>query len=728
LELKLNENIIQTDILPFADPGTAPSVTVNNSKIRVKIIRFGEERDYIFDTTNGKIESRHNNKKFVNVASLLASEEFADLRAFANTQRQALLSKKLDALIPPSGIIDPEGRGVDLSLESGRALLKPIQQDEVKVILLDGPAGVGKTSFIERMVFERCTDMTLPPIFHITSKGRRLSNLPDAMGKTASDLNAKFRAEHIPILARNNVLQVAIDGFDELVQPDGYGNAWEAMKDFVRQMGANGPLILAGRDTFFDQQGVKKQFDNQKVDLVTVRLREVTENEAQMWLLKCGWDLTQLQDADVVEFFKRGYTRRPFFLTQIAKFNDFANIPAELGSPQAILVDSLLNREAKILEPVLPSLSREAIKKALSGVFEEIAVDMADREIDTVNLGFVEFLAEYAFTEIANENERNALTKKIGSAPLLEKGNGNSDCKFPHSEIQNHFLARALVSALLNAEPFPSLRAAVYGGDSVEAFADVFRTLSEEDAETVLFELQRLIKQDRHTFRFTANVSALLIATLVRKLDVQKTVELSDLVTGDVRVFDELSPATLTNVTIPHFDVRSTDLSALRFVETGVALLIADESTRFGDTWPSVNAIQINSNGSIVTEYAKENIGNWLKEHSRSVLEYSNSDEVNSPLVKLFDRLCRRFVRQHYIRDNIRDDAYVLLSDKLWPVLRDLLTQEGYLLTTLRKDISGSGDNFYHMKYPEKLLSPGDDQAARRVRDLVIKRSASLTS
>lgn len=722
----MNEHLIQADIVPFADPGTSPTITSKNNKIRVEMIRFGEDRDYIFDSTTTKVESRHNNRKFANIPSLLASEEFADLRAFANTQRQSLLSKNLTSLISPSGIVDPDGQNLDFSLEIGRNLLKPIQQNEVKVILLDGPAGVGKTSFIERMVFERCSDTTLPPIFHITSKGRRLSNLPDAMGKTASDLNAKFRSEHIPILARNNVLQVAIDGFDELVQPDGYGNAWEAMKDFVRQMGANGPLILAGRDTFFDQQGVKKQFDNQKVDLMTVRLSEVSENQAHEWLLARGWDEQELKETEVKEFFKRGYTRRPFFLTQIAKFNDFTNIPAELGSPQAILVDSLLDREAKILQSVLPSVPKDSIKLALSGVFEEIATDMADREIDIVNLSFIEFLCEYAFNGIATENERNALTKKIGSAPLLEKGTNNSDCKFPHSEIQNHFLALALVKALSNCDPFPSLRGAIYGADTIEAFADVFRTLKDQEANSVSNELKRLLKQDRHTFRFTANVSALLIATLVRKTNDAIPLEINDVVIGDIRVFDDLSPAVLKNVTMSHFDVRSTDLSQVEFIQTNVSLLIADENTKFGRTFPEVNAIQLTSSGSMSTEYSKDKIADWLSAHCVKTVDASQFDETKSPLIKLFDRLCRRFVRQHYIRENIRDDAYVLLTDQLWPTLRDLLSEEGYLLVTLRKDISGSGDNFYHMKSPDKLLSPGDDADAKRVRDRVTTLARSL--
>lgn len=168
----------------------------------------------------------------------------------------------------------------------------------------------GKTSLIERMVYERTQDPAQPPIFHITSRGRRLSNLPDAIGKTASDLDARFRTEQVPILVRLGALQIAVDGFDELVQPDGYGNAWGALKDLIRQIGRGGPLILAGRDTFFDQQDVQAQFQKMSgsVNLRMVRLQEADTYAAMEWLRRRGWDANELSSPPVRSFFERRYT------------------------------------------------------------------------------------------------------------------------------------------------------------------------------------------------------------------------------------------------------------------------------------------------------------------------------------------------------------------------------------------------------------------------------------
>ncbi len=724
----MDEELIRRDVAPFADPGTTPEFETIKSKVRLKIIRYGEDRDYLFDLNSGRIDARHSNFRFANIASLLASEEFAALRSFANTQRAVLSGKNLTDLIPASGIINPDGEAADFSLEKGRTLLTPVRQDALRIVLIDGPAGVGKTSFIERMVYERACEASLPPIFHITSKGRRLSNLPDAMGKTASDLNARFRAEHIPILARHNVLQVAIDGFDELVQPDGYGNAWEALKDFVRQMAVNGPLILAGRDTFFDQQGVKRQFDKYKVDLLTIRLNEASETEARDWLVRRGWDAAQFSDPDVIEFFKRDYTRRPFFLSQIAEFDGFSKIPAELGSPQAILVDRLLSREAKLLQPVLQSLSLDDIKMAMSGVFEELAVDMAERETESASLGFVEFLCEYAFSEIATPDERNALTKKIGSAPFLEKGVSGTECKFPHSEIQNHFLALALISALSAGDPFPSLRSALYGADAIEAFADVFRSLAIDKATAVTSELLRLLREERHTFRLTANVGALLIGSLVRKSGNSEPIEVADLVSGDVRVFDELADARLSNVTIPNFDVRATDLSKVTFDRCNVSVLIVDETTRFGNSQPVVSAIQLHSKGRIHVEHDAAAIRKWMQAHSSTPDAPEGEVGKAYPLARLMEKICRRFMRQHYIRENERDDAGILLKDPLWPELAKILSEEGVLTSTLRNGTSGPPDKFYFLHSPEKLLTPGGDVKAAHIRHRVFARAVELSS
>jgi hypothetical protein len=718
-----------TDITAFADPGTTPSVRETKSKIQIQLVRFGDDHEYLIDTSAGKIEGRHNNSKFSSIKALLASESFADIRRFAQTQRQVLSQKNLTSLIPPSGIINPETNPQDLSIELVREIIAPVTQSSLQIILLDGPAGVGKTSLIERMVYERSLDFSVPPIFHITSKGRRLSNLPDAIGKTASDLNARFRTEHVSILARHNILQVAIDGFDELVQPDGYGGAWEALKDFIRQVKSNGPLILAGRDTFFDQQGVTKKLGGQPVDLRSIRLNEVDFSAAKSWLINNGWDESQFENQDAIEFFSREYIRRPFFIAQICGFSNFSSIPTELGSPQTILVDRLLERESRIIQPVLKSMTHEQIKSALSNVFEEISIDMADRETDSVPVSYIEFVCDVVLEDLASPDERNALTKKIGSAPLLENSGINGECKFPHSEIQNHFVAKAMIAALSKEEVPPTIRSGIFGADIIEAFADIFRTLDSNQAVVIQDNLKGILRNEKFAFRLQANAAALLIATLVRNDTNPQPISISNISAGDVRVFDELSPANITNVNINYFDARSTDLTKVTFKETTINSLVVNDSSKFGYSIPDIKWLELHKLDSKQSEriYSPERINAWFVCHSQNkstTSQFSNPDEY--PLIKLLDRLCRRFMRQHQIREHERDDAGILLRDPLWPILREILEQEKILISSVKNNISGRPDTFYYMHSPEALLSPGKNTLFAIVRDKLIQKSQEL--
>lgn len=717
----------------FSDPATPSSFEVAGNKARVRIIRSGEERDYLINLDDMRVEARHSNQKFHSIKSLLASEEFADLRSFAATQSRVLSSKALDQLIEPAGVIDPDGRQELLSLERGRQIVEPIDSDAVRILLVDGPAGVGKTSFIERMVYERACNTSSTPILHITSKGRRLSNLPDAIGKTASDLDARFRAEQVPVLARLNALQVAIDGFDELVQPDGYGNAWGALKDFIRQMGRGGPIILAGRDTFFDQQDVHKQFKSlgANVEFTMVRLREIDEGKTREWLVSNGWSSQEVSSPRVKSFFQRSYTRRPFFLAQIADLKSFENLPAELGSPQAILIDRLLDREAGILSSGLPKAEISRIKASLQWLCEELAVDMADREAESVSVDFLEFVCEYTFEAIANADELSALIRKVGSLAVLESTERKRECKFPHTEVQNHFLARALHKEISKGGVAPSMRSASYGTDLVEAFADVVRTADEEGVETVIAELEKVLKLERYAYRLSSNAGALLIACLVRSNASRKPIVIDGIAISEARVFEELSAATLRGVTIGRFDARGADLSHITFENCQIGALMVDQTTRFGSSLPEVATLQIHENGGIKSKHDAGEISTWLDKQSASPKKGKLEDwrrGQDLPLVKLFDRICRRFMRQHYIRNSDGDDGYFLIRERGWEEIRRILEAEGRLTIQDAKGVSGVNNEFYHVAAPEKLLSPEGDDQAMKIRLSVIAKAEELAA
>lgn len=731
----IDPNSLERDIALFSDPATPFTFETKTGRALVRLIRYGQEREYFFDLNSGHIKGRHNNRQHSSLKALLASEDFADLRTFASTQRRILLSKKLEKLLDPAGTIDPDGRKEKLTINRGRELLLPSNSNVLKIVLIDGPAGIGKTSFIERMVYERAVDVSQSPILHITSKGRRLSNLPDAVGKTVSDLQADFRADQVPILARLNALQVAIDGFDELVQPDGYGNAWGALEDFIRLMNWGGPLILAGRDTFFDFQDVRKRLDRfgTKVELEMVRLHEVGEQAAKGWLQRNGWQSGALSSPLLKEFLRRPYIRRPFFLSRIAQFKSLEDLPVERGSPQAILIDELIDREAKLIAAGATDVTDASIKAALGSLFEEMATDMADREAETVPRDFLEFICDVAFEGVVNAEQLSAIRHKVGSVALIETREARGDLRFPHSEIQNHFLARAIFRALSEKTQSMILRTATFGTDLVEAFADVNRAAPRAASDIVIAELLRLISTELFAMRLVSNLTALVIGYLVRGNVTSIPVVLKNVATTEVRVFDELGPATLVDVAIGRLDARGADLSNVTFERCSVGALIVDYTTKFGITVPEIGTLQIDRNKTLSPEHSKEGIASWLKEHSSAFETDDPSDwrrGQNLPLVRLFDRVCRRFMRQHLIRDTKSDEGSYLLHDPLWPEIENVLKKEKRIVTGVRKVASpaGRGAIFYNIVKPEALLVPGNDARSLRIRLAIIMRAEALES
>ena len=370
------------DISTFTDPATESKVTDGAHGSRIQFVRNGTPHDYFLSHSDGAIVARHaGNKKFASLRSLLASGEFANIRSFASTQVRMFKDMDIEKMIPPEGDLD----GKRLALQTLQRALIPRLQTEaepfIRVLLLDGPAGVGKTSLIQRLLVQRARGQqdagAAPPILHVTSRGRRLTALDEALAQSIQILRAQFTFDQVPTLVRHNLIQIAIDGFDELVDPEGYKDAWFALQDFFTSTKFGGPIILAGRDTFFDEQSFKKQMQESRTlfTLSHARLESVSVSAAKQWLGLNGWKQTDLDDSYSGLIFRPGsYTLRPFFLNELATAKSWDAIESYDLTPRSYLVDKFLTREATIIGDQL-SLSVSDIKGRLVSIFEEVSVE-----------------------------------------------------------------------------------------------------------------------------------------------------------------------------------------------------------------------------------------------------------------------------------------------------------------------------------------------------------------
>src|SRR4051812_21261712 len=100
---------LRKDLAAFTDPATELKITEGSLGLRIELIRNGSEHDYYLDLKDMTLAARHQRgRKYPNVRSLIASSDFADIRAFASTQTRIHKSFDAEGLIPPEGNINGE--------------------------------------------------------------------------------------------------------------------------------------------------------------------------------------------------------------------------------------------------------------------------------------------------------------------------------------------------------------------------------------------------------------------------------------------------------------------------------------------------------------------------------------------------------------------------------------------------------------------------------------------
>lgn len=697
------------DLVPFSDPATQPILKQASKTSLLEMIRNGTAHKYLLIHEDGSLLARHaGDKKYVSVGSLLASPDFADIRNLMATQSRIYRDFNIEKLINPEG----ELNGKKLALQTLTRTAMPshkISEAGLKVLLLDGSAGVGKTSLIKRLLVQRLkssseSGVNAPPLLHIDSRGRRLSSLDEVLAQSLQLIRAKFTYDQLPPLIRHGLLQLAIDGFDELVDPEGYRDAWFALKDFFELVRFGGPIILAGRDTFFDQQGFSKkmqQFD-QPVEIDHVRLTEVAQQSAIQWLSQNNWKPADLEDSYTSLILRSGsYTLRPYFLKELAGAKGWADIEARNLTPRAYLVERFLERECKLLsEKIL--LDELEIKALLTVVFEEVAAEMADTESDAVDLSFLQMTTEIVFGDKLSPADIGKLRHKSGSFALLENDSREGFRKFPHTEIKHHFLSRALLRLVAAAEPIRFLRRGAIMSDLLIIFGEHFLTCDDMQAHAFIVSLQKAIDQEVSFDRLLDNAASLLLTSLTRDVVERRTI-FADLHVSNVALFGDVSACTLERVEIQRFDAAEASLVNVVFSDCRVVNLHVDGTTRFGSSAPTIHRLHVKSaKGTVQTLFDPVEISKWIQGHS-AASPAKNSE--NEDALSLLDRICRVMLRQHMIKDHESDQYGKLLRSPYWAQIETILTTAGHLERLRNKPVSGVNAPFVKIKDPFGLLA-----------------------
>ena len=249
------------DLSPFADLGTEPPRSNGKDDAHVvRLVRNGAKLTLAF-RSDGRVieESEGTERTHLTFRALLASSTFANLGRWADSQRVLLRKRVEEETIPIVGsIAGSDDLNGDVTFLDGYLSQAWEQSPKPRslIVLVDGPAGIGKTTLIRSLAFRRSEDYRLqqrPLILHVESRGRMLRNITDLMAFSLQTLRLAVTYDQVPILVKHGLITLAVDGFDELGDPNGYELAWAQVNDLVQSSRGAGTLLFAGRETFISK-------------------------------------------------------------------------------------------------------------------------------------------------------------------------------------------------------------------------------------------------------------------------------------------------------------------------------------------------------------------------------------------------------------------------------------------------------------------------------------------
>jgi hypothetical protein len=482
----MNREQLLADFSPFADIGeSAPRVSENAGNFTVSFTRNGRELKLVINSVSGIVRStlkKNTPRQHTSIATLLASDLFANMRRWAEIQRE-LLGKEaeLRSTIPLNAKMDSND-----SITSIQDISNLLGSDErsveaTEILLIDGPAGIGKTNVISQIALQRASsykETPTPLILHIKSRGRVLSNLDDLMAFSLQSIRSLVTYDQIPVLVRHGLVVAAIDGFDELGDPNGYDTAWAQLSDFIASVRGKGALILAGRDTFISRARLLKDVSSLRENIDIVRgltLLPPSPLQAKEWLQKYKWAEKDFSIPSISVLLEDGsFALRPVFLKLIAEIRPKDIRDANVGFLTPFLLNNIISREAKLFgKAVQAVITTSQIEVFITNFMLEAAREMADMQAEALDDATLSWVAETTLdAELPSEIVGLIKNRAVVIALMVNDDRPNYK-KFLHTHIQNYYLARVAIETISNGETPKFIRRNILGAEFLSTFVDV---------------------------------------------------------------------------------------------------------------------------------------------------------------------------------------------------------------------------------------------------------------
>jgi hypothetical protein len=650
-------------------------------------------------------------RKFATVRSMLASELFGNLWNWAVNQERLLTARAASERvpgtilataapepIPVTGRLEVAGHVEDrIDLARLDAHLEEQGDALLHVLVLDGPAGIGKTTHLQTLALRRARAFRTSAsstrlMLLVENRGATLQTMNQVIEASLNEIRAGVVGDQLKVLVRHGLVLLALDGFDELADPNGFQLAWAQLAHLLESLEGQGQVILSGRETLVSgarmRDAIPRLKSVQGIRMSELRLLEVPPDDAKAWLLDRGLP-ERIVNADRISavLTEGSYALRPFFLSQLVRKETYLKLnESRQIDLLPILVDAMFERELEKVKVEIVQLGgRDEVRAYLQKLCEEIARDMAENEVEAIPEQTLTWLAEMWVDERLSDQVRATLIHHAARLPFLTEDDSGPIKRFAHRQFFVYFLGRDAVQSVAAGEVPKYLRRNALGPEFLEAFPQTLLTLPRDVVTGFRDEVVARLERRATYNRQAGNLGALLMVALPM-VPPERPLSFADLTMDELYLWGDVPPVEFRRTTVMTLRAKKADLAGVSFEEGSyINHIDADGLSPVPSAWPRPDKPRDGAGAegqALADEGGAGDLGLRLPDDARF------GEEIVWRALRY---------RPFWLREDTDNDeptARRILNDRDWPALRahlvahDLVRVEsGYQMGGVRSDV-----------------------------------------